>query len=526
MGSFAGCSGLLKEDPTADGSQTAGSSPGSTTDSSLNTAIANGDALRITEFSYEETSVRQTDVVTLTLTVANEAVEPVEADLVFQTVEDELHAETQSIPSESTTTVTAQRELLQTGEYPFQAAVVYDGAVVATVETSISVDEFPSSFVGVEGTDFTLNDGTIYLSGADANSEFLVGLTHPHHKQLRPLVFDGLEHIGASVLRLFVSTAPVEYGGPFPGEDNEKFFRRFDMAVTEAKRRNIRLSIPIMSGGPHYDAHPVDHLVNHVPGYVYAAETAAEIDDFYRNEECIELYKEWVEELLTHENHLTGVEYRHDPTIMMWELGNEIAWTEPWTRESQTLRPWIEEAGPYVKDLAPDQLLTTGVHGWPDGRNDFVGDYQPDCIDACSLHYWVGPGHYDLSESEAEALLKEKIEAAHDRLEKPLWFSEYNWGHPAHPDSPGELADGFLEERNGKLEKWHTRLDESDVAATAVHQVSPKEVVEGLMERKRSSTTIYPFEDDGTVEELRRYARLTREKSTATAVPELADSES
>jgi hypothetical protein len=61
------------------------------------------------------------------------------------------------------------------------------------------------------------------------------------------------------------------------------------------------------------------------------------------------------------------------------------------------------------------------------------------------------------------------------------------------------------------------------VAGAAVHQVSPKQVVEELIGAQRGSTTIYPFEDTSTVEELRRYARITRETSTASAVPELTD---
>lgn len=494
-------------------------------DDSTETRDSPEQPLRITDFSLDTTLAQQTDIVTLSLAVANDTEDTIEANFVFSMGDTEIHSRSESIPSEDTIMVTTQRELRRIGEHQFQATIAQDGEPVANAQTSVSVGQFPSSFVGVEGTDFTLDDGTFYVSGADANSSYTVGVSHPHHDQLRPLMFDGLERIGATVYRLFVSTAPIERGGPFPGEDNEKFFRRFDMAITEAKRRNIRVSIPITSGTPHYDRHPVENLENTVPGYVHRAETADEINDFYRNKECIDLYKQWVEELLTHENHLTGVEYRHDPTIMMWELGNEVAWEEAWTRDSDSLRPWIEEVGPYVKQLAPDQLLTTGVHGWPDGRNDFLDDHRPDCIDICSMHYWVGPGHYDLPESEAEAVLDEKIKEAHETLEKPLWFSEYNWGHPDHPDSPGELSDAFQEERNSKLRKWHNRLNEADVAGAAVHQVNPKEVVEELIETTRGSTTIYPFEDTGTVEELRRYARITREKSTSTAVPELTDIE-
>jgi endo-1,4-beta-mannosidase len=31
----------------------------------------------------------------------------------------------------------------------------------------------------------------------------------------------------------------------------------------------------------------------------------------------------WAQTLLTRKNHLTGVEYRDDPTILAWELMNE-----------------------------------------------------------------------------------------------------------------------------------------------------------------------------------------------------------
>lgn len=514
-GSLAGCAGISgngsSEDPDPDSESTDSPSRG--------TSGTSGQALSITDFSLDTATAHQTDAVTLTLTVANDTSDTVDADVSLSAVDTEIHSETRSVPPGDTATVTTQQEFLRIGEHEFQAVIAQDGDPVADARTSLSVDQFPTSFVGVEGTDFTLDDGTFYVSGADANSSLMVGVSHPHHDQLRPLIFDGLEQVGATVTRIFPQ-GPVHWGGPFPGEDNEKFFKRFDMTLVEAKRRNIRATIPITSGVNDGKKSPG----NYMETYVRRTESADELDDFYRNEDCIDLYKQWVEEFLTHENHLTGVEYRHDPTIMMWELGNEVEW-EAGTRDGESLRPWIEEVGPYVKQLAPDQLLTTGVHGWPDRRNDFLADHRPDCIDVCSMHYWVGPGHYDLPEAEAEAVLDETIKEAHETLEKPLWFAEYNWGHPGHPDPPEELSDEFIEERNSKLRKWHDRLDEANVAGAGAHQVLPKEVLEDLVQRPRGSTTIYPFEDAGTVEELRRYARITRKKSTASAVPELPEVE-
>jgi len=415
-----------------------------------------------------------------------------------------------------------------------ERATTAEGATEATTPESTAetgtetetADELtgPDEFVGVDGTSFTLGDGTFYASGAELPPQYAYGLTHPNREQIRPIIFDALENVGATVARTHAyDYAPVELGTPFPGEDNEEFFELMDRAIVEAKRRDIRLSVIIVNAAPHYHLDPEEHFGMHVPAFVHHVDSAGEIDDFYTNDECIELYKEWVTELLTRENHVTGVEYRNDPTIMMWELGNEVEWTEPWTRDSQTIRPWIEEVAPHVQDVMDgDQLVTTGEAGWPDDRNDFRDDHAPDGIDVCSAHWWVGPAHYDLPDDEADALFERLVETAHGTLEKPLWIGEYNLGFPER-GSPGKIDEEFLERRNERLREWHNWMDEADVAGAILHNLGSKEIHEEIFEHDHHNdfTTVYGDADEGTITELRRYAERTREKSTASAVPEL-----
>jgi mannan endo-1,4-beta-mannosidase len=522
---LAGCAALDGDDPSE-----MPHSPANATESPRDAGAETGTptaAPTIVDFSVSPTPATQMETVTVTLTAANEGTAEFTGELTIEPAGGAPTVEPVTISRGETTTLTVKHEVVRVGERQFGGAIGRDGEPLVGTQATVQVRPSPSSFVGVEGTTFTLEDGTIYFSGANPSGEFTYGFGHPHHEQLRPYMFEGLDRVGATISRILASTnASLRHGAPFPGEDNEEFFTRLDEVVLRAKRRNVRLSIPIISAAPSYRTDPEENISTHVPAFVHRSDTAEEINDFYHDEQCIALYKKWVKELLTRKNQFTGVEYRHDPTIMMWELGNEVEYLEAWERDSQSIRPWIEEVGPYVKDLAGDQLLTTGTHGWPDGRNDFVEDHRPDCIDVCSLHWWVGPAHYDLPEDEAAALLDQKIAAAHETLEKPLWFSEYNWGYHGDGESEG-VEPEFLRERNRKLREWHDRLDDANVAATALHELSSKHVLENMVGRTREkgSTEVYADADVGTVDELRRYARITRKKSTSSAVPELPPDE-
>lgn len=91
-------------------------------------------------------------------------------------------------------------------------------------------------------------------------------------------------------------------------------------------------------------------------------------------------------------------------------------------------------------------------------------------------------------------------------------------------DAPEEIGAEFNVERNEKLNEWHDWMDEPDVTGAALHAMDSKEIQEDLFghAHRGGYTTVHGDADTGTVTELRRYAELTMEKSTASAVPELS----
>lgn len=484
-------------------------------------------SFHIDDLSVTPGPARQTDEITADVTIQNtgDASGTVVCEVTgsgrHSEEPDDLFREEIVVNAGDTETPTLTFERLRPDAYELTIRLRVDEDVVDTAETTVAVEEYPSSFVDVTGTAYTLEEETFYVSGAEPKPPYVTGLTHPNPRELREAVFDGLERTDATVARLHgYSYASVEDGGPFPGGDNEEFFKRLDRTIVAAKRRGIRLSIIIINGAPHYHLDPTDHLGVHVPGFVHEVDGATEIDDFFEHEGCIELYKEWVHELLTRENHLTGVEYRNDPTIMQWELGNELQWEAGWEREAgPSLRPWIEEVGPYVQEVMNgNQLLTTGVHGWPAGRNDFLDDHAPDSITVCSVHWWApGPLHYaDYTDEESAALFDELMETADESLAKPVWIGEYNWGY-GDETSPSEVHDDLLATRNAALHDWHDRFDEYDVAGIALHELGVKEIHEDLFGNEGpGSSEVYADAHEGTVAELQRYAKLAQEKSGGT----------
>lgn len=64
---------------------------------------------------------------------------------------------------------------------------------------------------------------------------------------------------------------------------------------------------------------------------------------------------------------------------MSWELANEPRRFNPL---------WINRTACLIKQLAPKQLVTTGVEGNISSTN-FLNDHASPCIDYATFHLWV-----------------------------------------------------------------------------------------------------------------------------------------
>ncbi len=79
-------------------------------------------------------------------------------------------------------------------------------------------------------------------------------------------------------------------------------------------------------------------------------------DSFYTDATIRQWYKNWIAHLLNRTNSYTGIQYKNDPTIVTWELGNEPrcvsagAYPRSSSCTTQTLTSWaVREMSAYIE---------------------------------------------------------------------------------------------------------------------------------------------------------------------------------
>jgi mannan endo-1,4-beta-mannosidase len=445
---------------------------------------------------------------TATVTVANEG------DAVFDSTLDitvgDTTAETAalSVPPGETTQVSTEFTRGRVGEHTVTATVETGSAAGRLgAETTVVVEPLPAHHVTVDGTALHCGDGQAFYGGASlANA---ADVKHQRRNEA-PMAeaFDTLSALDVTSARIWgfaPAWADID-SMPAPGEYNDRWFEYFDRVVVEAKKRDIRLFVPLFNGNPAYGPISEEDFGVNVPGFVNWADDAQTRNDFFDSEDCWQLYAGWVERLVTNENHLTGVEYRDDPTIAMWELGNEIQHSPP--RVGESIRPWIERAGAFVKELDDQTLLTTGSYGHQ-GRNAFVDEAGAAPIDVVSIHYYPGPEHYDMPEDDVLPTLRSTIETVHSEIGKPLYVGEYNWGVGPDDSAP-------YEERAEWVGRLQQAFRDNGVAATNFHTVADQPRPTSY----HKPATVYAPNEELTLDAIATHARRTREQSSSSCLSE------
>lgn len=400
-------------------------------------------------------------------------------------------------------------------------------------ETETPTRQSFDSFVDVDGTEFTLDgDAFYYCGGHSGNVILFPAASDPATEYAYEDAFDGDHYVedfmrfsaahGMNVVRIVLSSSTSLGGNVIhrgPGEFNEEWFSHFDTVVAAARRNGVRLVVS-----------PLPHDRHLAPGPMEYARWADSVDDdldgralydaFFRNEEATGYYKSFLERLLTHESSITGLELRDDPTIMMWECGNEIEWARP-EKSGESLAEWYDDVARYIKSLDDNHIVGSGMYGSPE-RNDFLADHRSDAIDACSFHLYPKMGNgkdleeppydddpwRDRSLEETKGYISGKVEQAHDELGKPVYLGEY--GVPQFPDIYGwDLATRI-------------RFLAAAFEAAAEHDLNGVNVfaLELILKPDagvattdgRESNGVYP-DDEETLAVIEEYARTAEEKS-------------
>ncbi|WP_375484349.1 hypothetical protein [uncultured Jatrophihabitans sp.] len=199
----------------------------------------------------------------------------------------------------------------------------------------------------------------MYWLGLDENVTDAAGPTYPTHAAVDN-GFSAARSLGAGLVRsisLGVSVGSPRSLEPTLGHFNDAAFASIDYAVADARRYGVRLMIPLTDEWHYY--HGGKHTFTNWLGYPDAPGQNCVTDagqrqreaEFYTDPRIVAAFHAYVAHLLNHVNPYTGLRLGSDPTIAIWETGNEV-WDAP--------TAWTEQTAAYIKSLAPHALVADG----------------------------------------------------------------------------------------------------------------------------------------------------------------------
>lgn len=159
-----------------------------------------------------------------------------------------------------------------------------------------------------------------------------------------------------------------------PGQYCEANLVALDQVIAEAKARNLRLILYLTNNLTDYGGKRRYVQWRLGPEAKIAEE---ELSLFYTDATIKQWFKDYLTFLLRRENTITRVQYKDEPTILAWELGNELR--NPTTilsdrpRRTEELLAWQREMAGYLKSIDPNHLVGDGGEGFDDRPESYQG---------------------------------------------------------------------------------------------------------------------------------------------------------
>ncbi|MDQ3232769.1 MAG: hypothetical protein M3Q07_13210 [Pseudobdellovibrionaceae bacterium] len=185
----------------------------------------------------------------------------------------------------------------------------------------------PKGFVYAEGSELRV-DGEPYVFFA-ANSYSMLDSRMAADQQ-----FASLQKLEVNALRIFAFAnceAPADpkrclvynrQPGIFPPklEYPEEAWQQLDYVLKRARDLQIRLIMPLAN---YWDEYGGINKLGEWAGLPPEQKLFFDREDFYRSEAARAVYQDIVHHMVERVNHLTGIAYKDDPTILIWEPINE-----------------------------------------------------------------------------------------------------------------------------------------------------------------------------------------------------------
>ncbi|CAI8600007.1 unnamed protein product [Vicia faba] len=316
----------------------------------------------------------------------------------------------------------------------------------------LCVEADDDGFVKTRGVQLMLNDTPYYANGFNAYW-LMYFASDPSQRNKVSSTFQEAANHGLNIARTWAFSdggyKPLQYS---PGSYNEEMFQGLDFVMVEARKYGMKVILSLVNN---YEG--LGGKKQYVEWARSEGQSINSEDDFFTNNVVKGYYKNHIKTVLTRHNNFSGVAYKDDPTIMAWELMNEIRCSSD--HSGNTVQGWITEMASYLKSIDGNHLLEAGLEGFygqsktesnPNFQvgTDFIANNQIPNIDFATLHsypdQWLSSSSYEDQLSFLREWLSEHIQDAQNILHKPLLLAEFGISTKNLGNNSSILRDKFF----------------------------------------------------------------------------------
>ncbi len=272
---------------------------------------------------------------------------------------------------------------------------------------------------------------------------------------------DNLKEIGVTNLRILAGPdAGSDLANPAkpylqisPGVLNDTILQGLDFAIAELEKRDMTAVIYLnnawdWSGGFGFYLKECGYgdspNTNEDGGYNRYVDYCA---SFAREPKALEMYYDYIKNIVSRTNSITGRAYKDEPAIMSWQLCNE---PRAFSKENKELfAEWIAKAAALIKSIDSNHLVSTGSEGYIGCEVDAElceRIHADSNIDYLTIHIWpVNWGWAPRSDPdsgienaciESGKYIDEHIAMA-KRIDKPLVIEEFGFSRKGNVPGVG-----------------------------------------------------------------------------------------
>lgn len=303
----------------------------------------------------------------------------------------------------------------------------------ASAETTATSAPARRPFVRVSGTRFLEGDRPFYFVGANLNV-----MHEPHARAKAAQTVAAAARDGLQVVRIWalgegLPDAPDWLRQSYlfragPRGWQEEAFRQLDRVIAEAGKHGLRVMVALSNSWADYGGIPMYlRWAGHVD-----VESYGYSDRFFTDARCREWFRDHLQRVVGRVNSVTGVRYRDDPTILAWELQNEMNGTP---EAAPARERWVQEMARVIRAIDPNHLIVPGLIGYnlQLERGHWVRMCRLPEVAFCDQHIYPEERSRAQGNANLRLYIDDRVQLAHHVVGKPIVFGEFGFdkGSPA-----------------------------------------------------------------------------------------------